>query len=129
MKILLDTQAFLWIIMDAPELSKKAKNIFLDQSNDLYLSLASIWEVAIKSSLNKLKLKQPIEKFFPAQLQKNGIRQLDISFRHVVGVSSLPFYHRDPFDRLIISQAIQENLPILSCDEAFDMYDIQRLWK
>jgi PIN domain nuclease of toxin-antitoxin system len=127
-KILLDTQAFLWIISDAPELSKKAKKIFLDQENDLFLSLASIWEMAIKSSLGKLKLKQPIEKFFPAQLQENSISQLDISFRHVVGVTSLPFHHRDPFDRLIISQAIQENLPILSCDEAFDTYNIQRLW-
>jgi PIN domain nuclease of toxin-antitoxin system len=128
MKILLDTQAFLWIISDAPELSKKAKKIFLDQENDLFLSLASIWEMAIKLSLGKLKLKQPIEKFFPAQLQENSILQLDISFRHVVGVTSLPFHHRDPFDRLIISQAIQENLPILSCDEVFDAYNIQRLW-
>lgn len=128
MKILLDTQAFLWIISDAPELSKKAKKLFLDQENELFLSLASIWEMAIKSSLGKLKLKQPIEKFLPAQLQENSILQLDISFRHVVGVTSLPFHHRDPFDRLIISQAIQENLPLLSSDEAFDAYNIQRLW-
>jgi PIN domain nuclease of toxin-antitoxin system len=128
MKVLLDTQAFLWIISDAPELSKKAKKIFLDQENDHFLSLASILEMAIKSSLGKLKLKQPIEKFLPAQLQENSILQLDISFRHVVGVTSLPFHHRDPFDRLIISQAIQENLPILSCDEVFDAYNIQRLW-
>jgi PIN domain nuclease of toxin-antitoxin system len=128
MKILLDTQAFLWIISDAPELSKEAKKIFLDQENDLFLSLVSIWEMAIKSSLGKLKLKQPIDKFLPAQLQENSILQLDISFRHVVGVTSLLFHHRDPFDRLIISQAILENLPILSCDEVFDAYNIQRLW-
>ncbi|SRR5579883_206078 len=128
MKILLDTQAFLWLISDAPELSKKAKKLFLDQDNDLFLSLASIWEIAIKFSLGKLKLKQPIEKFLPAQLQENSILQLDISFRHVAGVAALPFHHRDPFDRLIISQAIQENLPILSSDKAFDAYNIQRLW-
>jgi PIN domain nuclease of toxin-antitoxin system len=128
MKILLDTHAFLWIISDAPALSKKAKESFLDQENDLFLSLASIWEMAIKSSLGKLTLKQPIEKFFPAQLQENSILQLDISFRHVAHVASLPFHHRDPFDRLIISQAIQENLPILSDDGAFDAYNIQRLW-
>ena len=78
----------------------------------MFLSLASIWEMAIKLSLGKLKLKQPVEKFLPAQLQENSIFQLDISFRHVVGVTSLPFHHRDPFDRLIISQAVQENLPI-----------------
>ena len=128
MKILLDTQAFLWIIADAPELSKKAKNIFLDQENDLFLSLAVSGKMAIKLSLGKLKLKQPVEKFLPAQLQENSIFQLDISFRHVVGVTSLPFHHRDPFDRLIISQAVKENLPILSSDEAFDEYNIQRLW-
>jgi PIN domain nuclease of toxin-antitoxin system len=106
MKILLDTQAFLWIISDAPELSKKAKKVFLDQENDLFLSLASTWEIAIKSSLGKLKLKQPLQKFIPMQLQENSIFQLDISFRHVVGITTLPFHHRDPFDRLIISQAI-----------------------
>ncbi|TAK73243.1 MAG: type II toxin-antitoxin system VapC family toxin [Gammaproteobacteria bacterium] len=128
MKILLDTHAFLWLIADAPELSKKAKKIFLDEENDLFLSLASIWEMAIKLSLGKLKLKPPIEKFIPKQLQENSILQLEINFRHVVGVASLPFHHRDPFDRLIISQAIQENLPILSNDVAFDAYDIQRLW-
>lgn len=128
MKILLDTQTFLWIISDAPELSKKAKKAFLDQENDLFLSLASIWEMAIKSSLGKLELKQPLEKFIPMQLQENSIFQLDISFRHVVGVTALPFHHRDPFDRLIISQAIHEKLPVLSSDEAFDAYNIQRLW-
>lgn len=128
MKILLDTQAFLWLIADSPSLSKKAKKFFLDQDNDLFLSLASIWEIAIKMSLGKLKLQQPIEKFIPTQLQENSIFQLEINFRHVVGVTKLPFHHRDPFDRLIISQAIQENLPILSNDAAFDTYNIQRLW-
>lgn len=128
MKILLDTHAFLWLIADAPELSKKAKKIFLDQDNDLFLSLASIWEMTIKLSLNKLQLKQPIEKFIPSQLQENSILQLEISFRHVVGVANLPFHHRDPFDRLIISQAIQDNLPIISNDITFDAYNIQRIW-
>lgn len=128
MRILLDTQAFLWLIADAQELSKKAKKVFLEQDNDLFLSLASIWEMAIKSSLGKLDLKQPLEEFIPSQLQENSILQMEISFRHVVGTATLPFHHRDPFDRLIISQAIQENLPILSSDIAFDAYNIQRIW-
>ena len=128
MKILLDTHVFLWIIFDATGLSAKAKKIFLDEGNDLFLSLASMWEIAIKCSLGKLTLKQPMAKFLPEQLQENSIMQLEISFRHIVGVAALPFHHRDPFDRLIISQAIQENLPILSSDTAFDAYNIQRLW-
>jgi PIN domain nuclease of toxin-antitoxin system len=128
MKILLDTQAFLWFINDASELSRRAKKIFLDEENDLLLSLASVWEMAIKLSIGKLKLKQPLDKFIPAQLQENNITQLDITFRHVAKVASLPFHHRDPFDRLIISQALEENIPILSSDEAFDSYKVKRLW-
>jgi len=128
MKVLLDTQAFLWLIGDTPELSKQARKIFLDPHNKLYLSLASIWEIAIKNSLGKLKLRHPIERFIPEQLQENGILQLDINFRHVARVATLPFHHRDPFDRLIISQAMEESLPILSTDSAFDDYDLKRIW-
>lgn len=128
MKILLDTQAFLWLIDDSAKLSESAKKLFLNQKNELFLSLASVWELAIKTSIDKLTLKSTLEKFIPDQLQENSISQLDISFRHVAKVATLPFHHRDPFDRLIISQAIEENLPILSSDEAFDLYGIKRLW-
>lgn len=78
MKILLDTQAFLWFITDASELNKTAKTLFTDPKNDFYLSLASLWEIAIKTSIGKLKLTQPIEKFIPAQLKENSINQLVI---------------------------------------------------
>lgn len=128
MKILLDTQAFLWIVHDAPELSKNAQKIFLDEKNDFYLSLASIWEIAIKTSINKLNLKQPFNKFIPEQLQENSISQLEITFRHIARVIDLPWQHRDPFDRLIIAQAIEEDIPILSNDITFDGYGIKRLW-
>lgn len=128
MKILLDTQAFLWLIADAPSASKRAKKIFLDEKNEFLLSLASSWEIAIKISIGKLTLQQSLEKFLPTQLQENGITQLDISFRHVAKVVMLPFYHRDPFDRLIISQAMEEDIPILSSDVAFDKYEVKRLW-
>src|SRR5690242_17948840 len=104
MKILIDTHAFLWLINDSAELSKHAKKIYLDAKNDFYLSIASIWEMAIKISIGKLKLSQSIDQFIPNQLQENKISQLDIHFRHLVRVANLPFYHRDPFDRLIISQ-------------------------
>jgi PIN domain nuclease of toxin-antitoxin system len=128
MRIILDTQAFLWLGADSPLLSKKAKKLFSDAKNDLYLSLASIWEMAIKSSLGKLKFHKPIETFILDKLQENSIQQLGIDFRHVTRVSALPFHHRDPFDRLIISQALEEKMPVLSSDSAFDQYGVERLW-
>lgn len=130
MKIILDTQAFFWLISDAPALSnsKKAKKLFIDPKNDFFLSLASIWEIAIKMSIGKLILNQPIESFIPMQLQKNSISQLDIHFRHIAKIATLPFHHRDPFDRLIISQALYEDIPVLSNDVAFDKYGVTRLW-
>lgn len=128
MRVLLDTQVFLWVVSGAPDLSAKARRIVLDAGNDLYLSLVSAWEMAIKISLGKLKLTDPIESFIPDELQANDIRLLEIDFRHVAGVVSLPFHHRDPFDRLLISQAQVEDLPILSADRLLDRYRVNRLW-
>ncbi len=128
MRILLDTHAFLWLTSDDMRVSKKAKKLFLDEENEFFLSLASIWEMAIKISLEKLELNQPLEKFILNQLQENFIDQLTISFRHVTKVRLLPFYHRDPFDRLLIAQAQEEGMAIMSSDTAFDSYDVERLW-
>jgi PIN domain nuclease of toxin-antitoxin system len=128
MRLLLDTQAFLWLATGDSQLSKKAKNVFLDEDNDCYFSLASIWEIAIKTSLGKLKLHQPLEKFILNQLQENSIEQLNIHFRHVTRTKSLPFHHRDPFDRLIIAQSQEEELSILSNDKIFDKYKVDRIW-
>jgi PIN domain nuclease of toxin-antitoxin system len=128
MRILLDTHAFLWTAVGSSQLSANATNLFLEPQNELYLSIASIWEIAIKSSLGKLKFHKPIESYILDILQENAIQLLTIDFRHVIRVTTLPFHHRDPFDRLLISQAIEEKLPILSCDVAFDTYDIKRLW-
>ncbi len=128
MKILLDTHTFLWLANDSPELSKKARSVFLDPDCEFFLSLASAWEIAIKSNLDKLSLPNPIEKFIPIQLQENNITQLDVTFRHIVKIATLPLHHRDPFDRLIIAQAMEEQLPIMSSDKIFDKYPIKRLW-
>lgn len=128
MKVLLDTHAFLWLIGDLPNLSKKAKKIFTEKENEVLLSVASIWEMGIKVSLGKLEISQSFNKFIPLQLYQNGITQLDIQFRHISEVVNLPFHHRDPFDRLIISQAIVEDIPIVSNDSHFDLYDVDRIW-
>ena len=128
MKLLLDTQVFLWMVSNASELSPKARRLAVAGENFLYLSLASVWEMAIKISLGKLKLAEPIESFLTGALLENNIRQLEISFRHVARVADLPFHHRDPFDRLLVSQAQVEDLPILSSDKVFDRYEVRRLW-
>lgn len=128
MRILLDTYAFLWTAVGSSQLSVNATNLFLETQNELYLSVASLWEIAIKCSLGKLTFNKPIESYILNVLQENAIQLLSIDFRHVMRVTTLPFHHRDPFDRLLISQAIEEKIALLSRDEAFDAYGIERLW-
>lgn len=128
MKILLDTQAFLWLSLDSPELSKKAKKIFLDEKHEFYFSLASIWEISIKVSIGKLKFKKSFEKIILQQFQENSMNQMGITFRHIIKVASLPFYHRDPFDRLLAAQTLEEKIHIMSADSIFDQYGIDRIW-
>jgi PIN domain nuclease of toxin-antitoxin system len=128
MKLLLDTQSFLWFIMGSPKLSFQAKTLIRDPNNDRYLSMASIWEMAMKMSLGKLKMAQSFAAIIPHQLQINGIEVLNISLDHILMVATLPFHHRDPFDRLIIAQALVEQLPVVGQDPMFDHYLIQRLW-
>ena len=128
MKLLLDTHSFLWFIGGSSKLSVNARMLIEEVSNQSVLSMASLWEMAIKVSSGKLNLVQPFETFIPQQISLNGIGLLEILFPHTVVVATLPFHHRDPFDRLIIAQAIVEQIPIVSCDTKFDAYAITRLW-
>ena len=128
MRLLLDTHTFLWWIDDAPALSKKARTAIGKAGNECFVSLASCWEMAIKSSLGKLSLSQPLDRFIPEQLAANGFQLLDIDFRHVTRVEALPLHHRDPFDRLLIAQAMAEKLILVSADAAIEAYDVPRLW-
>lgn len=128
MRVLLDTHAFLWWVDDAPALSRKARATISDPDNECLLSLASCWEMAIKLSLGKLRLPAPIGRFVPEQLAANSFRQLEIDFRHVAKVAALPFHHRDPFDRLLAAQALEEHCPILSVDPVFRRYGVKRIW-
>ena len=127
MRLLLDTHTFLWFIDDNPRLSSKAKSL-LESDNDLLFSTASLWEIAIKSSIGKLSLPQPFGPFVSQQLRINAIDILQIETSHLHVVSTLPLQHRDPFDRLLVAQAIVEQLPIVSADGEFEGYSIQRLW-
>jgi len=129
MKLLLDTHTFLWMITDDTQLTKRAKKDFLDSDNDIYLSMASIWELAIKTSIGKLQVAEPLEKLITLEIKGNGIYLLHIEYKHVMIVAGLPFHHRDPFDRLLAAQCQAENLPILSSDTNFDKYGIKRIWE
>jgi PIN domain nuclease of toxin-antitoxin system len=128
MILLLDTHAFLWFIGGSSSLSQKARQLIEDESNLVYLSAASLWEMAIKVSLGKLTLDEPFGTIIPEQIALNGIEILDISIAHTAQVAKLPFCHRDPFDRLLIAQALEEQIPIIGRDETFDDYGITRLW-
>lgn len=128
MRVLLDTHVFLWWIEDAAALSRKAKSAIRNPDNDCLLSLASCWEMAIKSSLGKLRLPNALERFVPEQLAANAFRQLPIELRHVARVSVLPFHHRDPFDRLLAAQALEESCAIVSADRVFRQYGVTRIW-
>lgn len=128
MRLLLDTHVFLWALMDDPKLSDPAREAFLDPANDLLLSVASAWEIAIKASLGKLAMPQPLGRFLRQQLDRNSIGLLPLELNHAVRVATLPFHHRDPFDRLLVAQSLEEHLPILSADSALDAYEVQRIW-
>lgn len=128
MNCLLDTHSFLWFIADSPRLSAIGRTVIESADNRVFLSVASVWEMAIKISLGKLNLPQPFEIFIVQQISLNRIELLDITVRHTALVSSLPFHHRDPFDRLLIAQAQTESMPIVGGDAAFDAYGITRVW-
>ena len=128
MRLLLDTHTFLWFVNDSPKLSLKALHS-LEGNNELLLSTVSLWEIAIKSNIGKLKLAIPYNDFIPEHLSINEIEELAITLEHLSRLESMPLRnHRDPFDRLLIAQAIVEQIPIVSADEVFDEYEITRLW-
>ncbi len=128
MDYLLDTHVILWIALNDNKLSKKARNIFLNQDNRIYLSLISIWEIAIKCSIGKLELGESVKSFVKKYVEENDIEILRPQLADVVRIEKLPFFHRDPFDRLIITQALENNCNIISRDKTFDQYPVKRIW-
>lgn len=128
MRALLDTSAFLWSISDSEKLSTNARQVIADLENEIFLSTASLWEIAIKTSLGKLALLQPFDQLIPAQMEQSAISVLPIEVQHLSKIIDLPFHHRDPFDRLIIAQSLYENLPVITKDAAFSRYSVQLIW-
>jgi PIN domain nuclease of toxin-antitoxin system len=128
MRLLLDTHAFLWFLLDDPKLSETARNSIAEPDNDIEISPASYWEIAIKISLNKYSLPEPYEQFMEREIATNQFRILPIEPKHTAVLTNLPFHHRDPFDRLIIAQAMVEHIPVVSRDTVFAAYPVMCIW-
>lgn len=128
MRLLLDTHTLLWFYLDDPQLSDPAQAAIVDPNNIKLVSPASYWEIAIKLSIQKYTLRVSYEAFLQESIFDNGFVILPIESRHTAALISLPFHHKDPFDRMLIAQAIVEGIPIVSADSKFDQYPITRLW-
>jgi PIN domain nuclease of toxin-antitoxin system len=128
MKVLLDTQAFLWMIADGERLSSRARQVLQDPDSRLYFSAASLWEISIKLSVGKLELADDWPASIRREMQINTIQWLPVEMEHCVQVSHLPFHHRDPFDRMLIAQAMVEDMTLLSSDHQMKAYAARCIW-
>jgi PIN domain nuclease of toxin-antitoxin system len=127
-RLLLDTHAFLWFVLNHPKLSQTAIALIAEPTNDILLSPASYWEIAIKVSLGKYQITGSFQSWVEHHLTVNCCEILPITVAHVATVATLPFHHRDPFDRLLVAQALTEEIPIISIDAVLDSYDVTRRW-
>lgn len=128
MRVLLDTHVFIWWVEGARVLPAKARAAIANPDNECLLSVASAWELAIKASLGKLKLSLPVRRFVVENVAANGFRMLEIGIGHVGRVESLAAHHGDPFDRLLIAQALEEKIPVITADPVFGKYGVKRIW-
>ena len=128
MRVLLDTHTLLWFLTDDARLGRRALALISSDDNEVLVSVASLWEIAIKHALGKLPLDRPFAETFPAQLVTNKIDLLPISTAHLARLVDLPHRHRDPFDRLIVAQALVEGVPLLTRDGALARYGVETVW-
>ena len=128
MRVLVDTHVFLWWVEGDRALPPKARAALADPDNECLVSLASVWELAIKAGLGKLKLSLPVKRYVVENVAANDFRMLDIKIAHVGRVETLASHHGDPFDRMLIAQALEENLPVVTADPIFRKYGVKRIW-
>lgn len=128
MKLLIDTHALIWFAENSRSLSTVAREQIESGENEIYYSVASIWEMTIKHQLGKLELKSPLDSKFRKRMLDNGIHEVRIEFEHVVQTGHLPFHHRDPFDRLLVAQAMVGGFRVVSQDAHLDAYPVKRIW-
>jgi len=127
MRLLLDPHIFIWWADQQESLSETVLSLLKDEANELNLSVASVWEMQIMVQLGKLKLSMPLEELVATQVKTNDIRILPVELAHVLALSALPFHHKDPFDRLLIAQSIQEDVTLVSADPEFPAYPVRLL--
>jgi PIN domain nuclease of toxin-antitoxin system len=123
-KLLLDTQCFLWWFAEPERLPEEAIAHITDERNELWLSVASIWEVGIKVALGKLPLPEPVERYIPSRMVQLGAKSLEIRAAHAIRAAALPMHHRDPFDRMLVAQAQVDDMTIVSADAMLTQYDV-----
>ncbi len=128
MRALLDTHVFIWWIMDSPQLPRRVREIIADDDNELFLSAASCWEIAIKAGLGKIMLPAHPDAFIVEQMALNAVQTLPVEASHALHVFHLPSFHRDPFDRILIAQAVMEGIPIITSDAFIRKYKVQTIW-
>lgn len=128
MSLLLDTHAWLWLLREPKRLSRPATDAVMADGSTLHLSIASLWEIAIKVSTGKLTLSVPAPSFLPMAVERSGVSLLGVSSAHAVAVADLPRHHGDPFDRMLVVQAQLEQLTLVSSDPAFGAYDVPVIW-
>ena len=128
MRILLDTHTLLWFVDASPNLSDHARELIDDPANQKVLSIVSLWEIAIKHSLGRLALSLPLDQYTATHLTPSKVELLSIEISHILTCAQMPWHHRDPFDRILVAQAMTENIPIISVDTALDAYAVKRLW-
>jgi PIN domain nuclease of toxin-antitoxin system len=127
MKYILDTHVFIWYATGDKRLTPRSRSI-IESSDEMFVSIASIWEMAIKVNIGRLDFKKPFQKIIENQIIINKYKLLSISLKHLFKLSQLELHHRDPFDRLLVSQALTEKIPVVSVDEIFDKYGVDRIW-
>lgn len=128
MKFLLDTNTFLWWTTNDNQLSRKASKLIKNSDNDIYLSSASCWEIAIKHNLGKITLPENLESFIAEQLFINHFEPLQIEIQHALNVANLPYHHKDPFDRILVSQSQISELTLITNDRLIKQYDVNVVW-
>jgi PIN domain nuclease of toxin-antitoxin system len=128
-RVLIDTHVFIWYVQNSERLPRLVAALINDGRNDILFSIASVWEMAIKQSTGKLNLGVPYASFIEEQMRLNNMELLPVRLEHLEVVTTLPFHHRDPFDRILIAQAIVEDIILISADSVFSLYPVQRMWE
>jgi PIN domain nuclease of toxin-antitoxin system len=127
-KLLLDTHCWLWWFAQPERLSEEAIAHIVDETNEVWFSVASIWEMGIKVALGKLPLPEQIDRYVASRMVQLGTRSLEITASHALKASALPLHHRDPFDRMLIAQAQLQDMTLVSADEVFRQYEVSTIW-